>query len=120
MSGPEPFPDAAVQAYVGALAPDGRSLFARFAGLVMAEHPDASVVLAYKMPTFVVGERRLHVGVWKHGLSLYGWDAEHDGGFCARYPQLCGDRGTLRLPHAEAAGIPDDHLRDLIRATLRA
>lgn len=117
MSGPDADVDAGVRAYVDALPPEGRALFDRFAGLVVAEHPDATVVLSYKMPTYVVGERRLHVAVWKHGLSLYGWDAGRDGGFCARHPHLCGDKGTLKVPHAEAAAIPDDDLRDLIRAT---
>lgn len=111
-------PDEDVRSYVDALDPDGRALFDRFSGLVLAEHPDATVVWSYKLPTFVVGERRLHVGVWKHGLSLYGWDADRSGGFCDRYPHLCGDRGTLKLPHRESAQIPDEHLRDLVRATL--
>lgn len=116
VEGPEPVTDESVRAYVDALAPDGRLLFDRFHALVLAEHPDARVTWSYKMPTYVVGERRLHVAVWKHGLSVYGWDADRDGGFCARHPHLCGDRGTLKLPHAEAAAIPDDHLRDLVRA----
>jgi hypothetical protein len=58
------------------------------------------------MPTYVVGERRLHVGVWKHGLSLYGWSADRSGGFCERYPNLCGDEGTLKLLHEDAARDP--------------
>ena len=118
MSGPVDLPDEGVRAYVDGLAPDGRALFDRLHGLILAEHPGVAVVLAYKMPTFVVGERSLHVGVWKHGLSLYGWSPERSGGFCDRYPQLCGSRGTLKLPHADAARIPDDHLRDLVRAVL--
>lgn len=117
MSGTERLPDDAVRAYVDALDPDGRALYDRFSALVLAEHPQASVTWAYAMPTVVVGERRLHVGVWKHGLSLYGWSTDRSGGFCDRYPHLCGDKGTLRLPHAEAARIPDEHLRDLVRAT---
>ena len=56
--------------------------------------------------------------LWKHGLSLYGWSPGRGGGFCDRYPQLCGDKGTLKIPHADAARIPDEHLRDLVRAVL--
>jgi hypothetical protein len=117
VSGPDPFPDQDVRAYVEALPLAGRALFDRFHALAVAEHPEASVTWSYKMPTYVVGERRLHVAVWRHGLSLYGWDADRDGGFCDRYPDLCGARGTLKLPHADVARIPDDHLRDLVRAT---
>lgn len=65
--------DEGARAYVDALAPEGRALFDRLHGVILAEHPGAHVVLAYRMPTYVVGEHRLHVGVWKHGLSLYGW-----------------------------------------------
>jgi hypothetical protein len=46
------------------------------------------VVLSYKIPTYVVGRRRLFVGVWKHGLSVYGWDQGRDAGFIARHPEL--------------------------------
>ena len=110
--------DDAAQAYIDGIAPENRPLFDRFHGLVMAEHPDAAVVFSYRMPTYVVGERSLHVAVWKHGLSLYGWSPERSGGFCDRYPQLCGDKGTLKIPHADAARMPDEHLRDLVRAVL--
>ena len=109
--------DDAARAYVDGLDPAGRALFDRLHALILAEHPGATVRFAYSMPTYDVGDRSLHVGVWKHGLSLYGWSADRSGGFCDRYPQLCGDRGTLKIPHADAAGIPDEHLRDLLRAT---
>jgi uncharacterized protein YdhG (YjbR/CyaY superfamily) len=118
VNGPDIPMDDAAQAYVDGLAPAGRSLFDRFHSLVAAEHPDAELVFSYTMPTYVVGDHGLHVGVWKHGLSLYGWSPERSGGFCDRYPHLCGDKGTLKLPHDEAARIPDDHLRDLVRAVL--
>jgi hypothetical protein len=110
--------DDAVRAYLDGLDPDGRALFDRLDGLVVAAWPEVAVVLSYRMPTYVVGERQLHVGVWKHGLSLYGWSPERSGGFCDRYPALCGARGTLKIPHADAARIPDEHLRDLVRAAL--
>jgi hypothetical protein len=74
------------------------------------------VVLSYKMPTYVVGERRLHVGAWQHGVSIYGWEPGRDAGFAARHPELDSGKGTLRLTHAAAAAVPDDELRDLLRA----
>ena len=112
--------DDAARAYVDGLDRAGRSLFDRLHGLIVAEHPEATVRFAHAMPSLDVGVRSLQVGVWKHGLSLYGWSAERSGGFCDRYPQLCGDRGTLKIPHADAARIPDEHLRDLVRAVLGA
>ncbi len=29
---------------------------------------------------------RLHVGVWQHGVSIYGWQEGRDAGFTARHP----------------------------------
>jgi hypothetical protein len=56
--------------------------------------PDAEVVLSYGMPTYRIGRRRLNIGVWKHGLSLY-VSPNRDGGFSARHPELAQERGPL-------------------------
>lgn len=110
----------AARNYIEALAPERRPLFDRVHRLILEEHPDAAVVLSYKMPTYVVGRNRLYVGVWKHWLSLYGWQPDRDGGFSARHPDLINNKGTLKLRPADAARIPDDELRELMRATLDA
>jgi uncharacterized protein YdhG (YjbR/CyaY superfamily) len=110
--------DPAVQAYIDAIRPEHRPLFDRLHGLVPAAFPDAEVVLSYNMPTFVVGDRRLHVGVWRHGLSLYGWSAGRDAGFSARHPELLSGKGTIRLRPADGERLPDEELLDLIRAAL--
>ncbi len=109
-----------VRAYVDAITPANRPLFDRVHRLVLDVHPDAGIVMSYTMPTYVVGDRRLHVGVWKHGLSFYGWRADRDGGFTARHPELTGDKGTIRLSPAAAAGIPDEELRGLVGGALDA
>lgn len=111
--------DDAARDHVDALAPDRRPLFDRVHRLILEEHPDAAVVLSYQMPTYVVGRHRLYVGVWKHWLSFYGWVPGRDGGFSARHPDLVTSKGTLRLRSADAARIPDDELRELVRAALR-
>src|SRR5206468_11167347 len=72
--------DDAVRAFVDAIDPAHRPLFDRIHGLILQAHPDASVGLSYQMPTYRVGSSRLYVGVWKHGLSLYGWKQDGDGG----------------------------------------
>lgn len=107
-----------VAAYLAAVEPGRRPLFDRVHRLVLEVHPDASIVLSYAMPTFVVGTRRLHVGVWKHGLSFYGWEPGRDDGFAGRHPHLDSGRGTLKLPVAEADGIGDDELRAFLAAAL--
>jgi hypothetical protein len=81
-------------------------------------YPAAEVVLSYKIPAYKVGRRRLFVGGWKHGLSIYGWDQGRDAGFIARHPELKTGKGTIQLRPDDAARIPDDELRDLVRAAL--
>jgi uncharacterized protein YdhG (YjbR/CyaY superfamily) len=110
--------DDLVRAYVDAIAPEHRPLFDRIHRLVLEAHPDAAVVLSYQIPTYKVGRRRLFVGVWKHGVSVYGWQEGRDGGFTARHPELKTGRGTIRLRPEDAAAIPGDELRELLRAAL--
>jgi uncharacterized protein YdhG (YjbR/CyaY superfamily) len=110
--------DAAVQAYVDGIAPEYRPLFDRLHGLILEVHPDVEEVLSYTMPAYEVNGRRLHVGVWKHGVSIYGWDQERNAGFVHRHPKLVSSAGTIRLRPAEAAAISDDEFRDLARAAL--
>ena len=107
-----------VQEYIDALTPAHRLLFDRLHRLVLEMYPAAEVVLSYKIPAYKVGRRRLFVGVWKHGLSIYGWDQGRDPGFIARHPELKTGKGTIQLRPDDAAGIPDDELRDLVRAAL--
>jgi len=80
--------------------------------------PGASVLLSYQMPTYEVGRYRLYVGVWKHGVSFYGWEQGRDSGFSARHPELVTTKRTIRLRPDDAAAIRDDELRDLLRAAL--
>ena len=79
-------PDA--RAYIDAIPAEHRPLFDRVHRLILEVHPDAEVVFAYRMPTYKVEMRRLYVGVWKHGVSLYGWGEGEDGGITARHPEL--------------------------------
>lgn len=110
--------DEAVRDYIDAIPPEHRPLFDRLHQLILAVYPDAAVVLSYKMPTYKVGSGRLHVGAWKHGVSIYGWKPGREAGFLARHPELRTSTGTIRLRSEDAAGIPDEELRDLVRSAL--
>lgn len=110
--------DEAVRRYIDGIAPSSRTLFDRMHQLVMDEHPDATVTMSYQILAYQVGRRRLYVGAWKHGLSLYGWQAGRDGGFSARHPDMISGKATLRLGHDTADGIPDSELRELARDAL--
>ncbi len=112
--------DEAVQGYIDGIAAEYRPLFDRIHRLILAAHPDAAVVLSYKIPTYKVGSRRLYVGAWKHGLSIYGWQHGRDDAFTSRHPALKTSKGTLQLRPEDAAAIPDYELSDLVRAALDA
>ena len=111
--------DEAVRRYRDEMDSEYRPVFDRLHRLIVAMCPDAEVVLSYGMPTYRIGRRRLNIGVWKHGLSLY-VSPSRDGGFSARHPELAAGKGTIKLRPADAAGIPDSELQDLVRAALLA
>ena len=60
------------------------------------------------MPTYRVDKHRLFVGVWTHGISIYGWPQGRADDFIARHPSLRTSKGTIRLRVDDAA---DDHRR---------
>jgi uncharacterized protein YdhG (YjbR/CyaY superfamily) len=110
--------DQAVQGYIDAITPEHRPLFDRLHLLILQVRPDAAVVLSYQIPTYKAGSRRLYLGVWKHGVSIYGWQQGRDADFTSRHPELKTSKGTIQLRPEDAAGIPDDEFRDLVRAAL--
>jgi uncharacterized protein YdhG (YjbR/CyaY superfamily) len=112
--------DAEVRTYVDGIAPEQRPLFDRVHRLILATYPEAGLVLSYGMPTYRVGDRKLHVGVWAHGVSFYGWDKGRAAGFIARHPDLVSGKGTIRLRSREAADVSDEELSDLLHASLDA
>lgn len=110
--------DDAVRDYIDAIPKEHRHLFDRLHRLILEVHPDAAVVLSYQIPTYKVGRRRLFAGVWKHGVSIYGWEEGRDAGFSTRHPGLRTGKGTIQLRSEDADAIPDDEFRDLVRAAL--
>ncbi|MBX7551843.1 DUF1801 domain-containing protein [Streptomyces sp. NPDC004232] len=110
--------NADVQTYIDEIASEHRPLFDRVHRLIVEAFPEASVALSYGLPTYRVGNRKLHVGAWQHGVSLYGWDKDRAAGFTSRHPGLVSGKGTIRLRSEEAADVTDDELIGLIRASL--
>jgi len=111
--------DEVVRRYRDEMDTEYRPVFDRLHRLIVAACPDAEVVLPYGMPAYRIGRRRLNVGVWKHGLSLY-VSPNRDGGFSARHPELTAGKGTIKLRPGDAARIPDAELQDLVHAALRS
>jgi uncharacterized protein YdhG (YjbR/CyaY superfamily) len=110
--------DDTVRAYIDAIEPESRALFDRIHRLIHEAHPDATVALAYHIPAYRLGGRRIFVGAWKHGISIYGWQPGRDAGFSDRHPEFTKGRATIQLRPEQATGISDDELRDLVRAAL--
>jgi uncharacterized protein YdhG (YjbR/CyaY superfamily) len=110
--------DNAVRAYIDGIPAEHRPLFDRLHGLILRAQPAATVVLSYGMPTYKMGKRRLFLGVWKHGVSVYGWKKDEDGGFVARHASLKTSTGTVRLRPEDADVISDEEFLGLVRAAL--
>ena len=104
--------------YVAAIPPEHRPLFDRVERLIRSVARDASVRISYGIPTYEVGKKRLYLGAWKHGVSLYGWGQGGDGGFVERHPELRKGKGTIQLTEETAGAISDAELTRLARAVL--
>ncbi len=110
--------DRAVADYIAAIPREHRPLFDRVAGLISSVAPKAAMRISYGIPTYELAGRKLYVGVWKHGLSLYGWSQGGDGGFVERHPELKKSKGTIQLTADAAAQLSDAELKKLVRAVL--
>ena len=110
--------DEAARAYIEGIPAGHRPLFDRLHRLILEAFPGAAVVISYRIPTYKLGRGRLYVGVWKHGVSIYGWPRDHDAGFGARHAALVTSKGTIRIRPEDAAEIPDQEFVDLARAAL--
>jgi hypothetical protein len=84
--------DEAVRRYRDGMDAEDRVVFDRLHRLAVTACPCVEVVLSYGMPTYRLGRRRLNIGAWKHGLSLY-VSPSRDGGFSARHPELAAGHG---------------------------
>ena len=101
------------------IAGQHRELFDRVNGLILGAYPGAVVKLSYRIPSYWTGRRRrLYVGVWKHGLSVYGWPQGGEAGFIGRHPGLKTSKGTIQIRPEDAAGISDAELLELVHAAL--
>ena len=116
--------DDAVQSYIDRIPAEHRALFDRLHQLIVSMYPDAVVFLSYQMPTYKVGNRRLHVGAWQHGISIYGygygygWKQDRGAAFVDRHPALNTSKGTIRLRPEDATEIADEELTELLHAAL--
>jgi uncharacterized protein YdhG (YjbR/CyaY superfamily) len=110
--------DEDVRRYVEGIAAEHRGLFDRVNGLILGAYPDAAVKLSYRIPSYWRDRRKLYVGVWKHGLSVYGWPQGQEAGFISRHPELKTSKGTIQIRPRDAASLSDGELLELVHAAL--
>lgn len=110
--------DEDVRVYIAAIPAGHRPLFDRLHGLILRARPDVTVVMSYKMPTYKADGRKALLAAWKHGISVYGWQKDDDGGFVARHPALKTSTGTIQLRPEDAAAISDEEFLGLFRGAL--
>ena len=106
------------QTYIEGIAPEYRPLFDRIDQLTRALHPEATVGMSYGMPTYWIGKRRLNIGVWAHGVSLYGWKKDSPSAFLEHHPKLVTSTGTIRLTPIDAAALSDEEIGEVIGSAL--
>jgi hypothetical protein len=58
------------------------------------------------------------VGVSKHGVSIYGYRKDNDGGFVSRHPEFSSGKGTIRIRPRDVESISDDELTGLLGGAL--
>ncbi len=105
---------ADVQAYVDALDPPHRRLFDHLQRLILDELPDAEVVIAYQIPMYKVGRRRVGLNAGRaDGITLTTTSPDHIEAFKRRHPTFKTNKASIQFGLDDE--IPDDDVRDVVR-----
>lgn len=103
-----------VRSYAEALPAGHRLLFDHLQGLILAERPDATPVISYRIPVYKVG--RLHVGLnagRRDGVTLTTTSPDHIEEFRRRHPRFATNKASIRFRVGDE--IPDDDVRAVVR-----
>jgi uncharacterized protein YdhG (YjbR/CyaY superfamily) len=104
-------PPATVDDYIAAQSPEAQPRLREMREIIRAALPEATEVIRYGMPTYVVAGRRVHFGAAKRHCALYGVPLD-------AYPDdLRGfqtSRGTVRFPLDKP--IPPELVHKLVTA----
>lgn len=106
------------EAYVAAVPAEHRALFDRIDALLREGRPDLETAISYGILRYARGRSKVYLGVWKHGVSLYGWSAGAEAGFVQRHPGLLSGKSTIKLRNRDADTIEDEEFRVLFAAVL--
>ena len=112
--------DDVVSQYFHTTTDEHRALFARVHRLLLQAYPEVRVGMSYGMPTYRIGDCRLTVGLWKHGLSFYGANLARaaENSAAQALNRLSTGVGTTRVRVTDATFISDEEFRALFAAAL--
>lgn len=110
--------DPAAAQYIELIDPRHRPLFDRLHQLILARYPDVTVGYSYSMPTYRVDGRSLIVGVWKHGLSLYGMETVGAAAVVIDRVGLRSSKGTVHITPEDAGSMSENDLAVLVQVKL--
>jgi uncharacterized protein YdhG (YjbR/CyaY superfamily) len=104
-----------VHAYIDSVTDGRRALFRQLQSLILNIYPGAQVVISYGVPTYKVSSRRVHLGYWKGGVSLY-TSSKNFAEFKAKHPHFQTSKGTLRFRSEDEVPLVD--LTGVIRSAM--
>lgn len=104
-----------VQTYIASVTDERRQLFDRLQALILGLYPDAEIALSYGVPTYKTPTGRVHLGYWKHGVSVYPGSRPIPA-FQAACPAIKTSKGTISLKLSD--DIPTEALTAAIRAAV--
>ena len=98
-----------VEEYIAAQQPEARARLRELRTTIRAAVPQATEVISYGMPTYRVGERRVHFAAAKRHCALYGAAIDLLGEELRGFKTL---RGTVQFPLDRP--IPEELVRKLV------
>ncbi|MBX7235750.1 MAG: DUF1801 domain-containing protein [Caldilineales bacterium] len=104
-----------VQSYIASVTDERRQLFDRLQALILGLYPEAEIMLSYGVPSYKLPTGRVHLGYWKHGVSVYPGSGPIPA-FQAACPTIKTSKGTISLKLNDA--IPTEALTAAIRAAV--
>ncbi len=101
-----------VQTYIESVSDERRQLFDRLQALILSLYPDAEIALSYGVPTYKTPTGRVHLGYWKHGVSVYPGSRPIPA-FQSAHPTIKTSKGTISFRLTDT--IPTEALTTAIR-----
>ena len=95
-----------VDQYIAAQPEAVRSILGRVRDAIRKALPDAQEVISYKMPTYILGGKRLlYFAVWNKHYSIYAATEQVLTAFQKELSAYEVDKGTIRFPLAEPVPV---------------